>query len=378
MIDPDIIDTLRAQVAACVATDRALLDELVTEIRPLQSKQQRINPRSVTSVALVGTDGGNNELRFDPFLVQVIRIVDSSSNQLWMEVVGPTTPLSALERVHFTTAGIPASPLGRMMERLGIRALEELSPVLRDGTQDRPRSPSWTGVYRELNEWAVLLELASKDYGTDTLVVFDGFLRSKMFSGTLFAQYGRLLREAVEEQQRKKRNVLIVGVAKHSKVLARYRLALKLLNILRGKYPAFVDIPRDIERRAYVWSEYARGQADQSSDGEASKFVNGKMYFVKFGDREHDAIWPVDIFEPQAGQAAQAFGYLVKDAQDGFPIPLFPRSLQKAHDAAAIVGFDMDILQDVIVNGVRGVLGANAPILDEFMLDPGDVSQLRY
>jgi hypothetical protein len=87
MIDPDIIDTLRAQVAACVATDRALLDELVTEIKPLQSKQQRINPRSVTSVALVGTDGGNNELRFDPFLVQVIRIVDSSSNQLWTSAI---------------------------------------------------------------------------------------------------------------------------------------------------------------------------------------------------------------------------------------------------------------------------------------------------
>jgi hypothetical protein len=378
MIDPDVLAALRAQVGACVASDRALLDELVEEARLLQGAQHRIQPRSVTSVALVGTDGGNNELRFDPFLVQIVRIVDSSDNQLWLEVVGPTTPLAVLDRVHIAADGTPKSPLGRMMRSLNVASLSELSPVLRDGTPDRPRSPSWTQVYRELNEWAVLLDLVKKDYGTDTLIVFDGFLRSKVFKGTLFRDYGNLLKKAVDTQSARRRTILIVGVAKHSKVLTRYRLALKLLNILRGSYPAYVDIPRELEQKAYVWSEYARGQADETASGEASKFVNGKMFFVKFGDRSHDAIWPVDIFEPQSAQAALAFGYLVRDAQEGFPVPLYPRSLQKAHEAAAMVGFDMDILQDVIVDGVRTVLGQQAPILDEFMFEPADPSQVRY
>src|SRR5215813_14017686 len=39
--------------------------------------------------------------------------------------------------------------------------------------------------------------LLKKDYGSDTLVVFDGYLRSKVFKGTLFIEYGRLLERAI-------------------------------------------------------------------------------------------------------------------------------------------------------------------------------------
>jgi hypothetical protein len=377
MIDPELFVQLRKEVASCVASDKAVLDQLLDEILPLRAHQKRIHPRSVTSVALVGTDGGNSELRFDPFMVQVIRIVDSSNNQIWLEVVGPTTPLAVLDKVHFN-GSTAISPLGRMMQVLGVSNVVDLSPVLRDGTWDHPRSPSWTSVYRELHEWAALLDLAQKDYGTDTLIVFDGFLRSKIFRGTLFRDYGKALKTALDAQAAKKRTVIVVGIAKRSKVLSRYRLALKLLEILRGNFPGYVEIPREVEQRAYVWSEYARGSADETEAGEAAKHVNGRMFFVKFGDRPHDAIWPVDVFEPQAAQAALAFGYLVKDAQEGFPIALYPRSLQKAHEAAALVGFDMDALEDVIVGGVRSVLGARAPVLDEFMLEPSDPAQGRY
>jgi hypothetical protein len=203
-------------------------------------------------------------------------------------------------------------------------------------------------------------------------------LRSKVFKGTLFARYGELLADAVHRQKRNRRNVYIVGVAKHSAVLARYRLALKIKRILRGSYPAYVQIPRELEEKAYVWSEYARGRTDESQGGEAPKFVNGTMFFVKFGNKSQDTIWPVDIFEPQTNLAQTAFGYLVKDAQEGFPVCLYPRSLQKAHEAAALFGLDMDLLQDVVTDGVRAVLGEGAHILDEFVLEPADPSQTRY
>lgn len=216
------------------------------------------------------------------------------------------------------------------------------------------------------------------NYGSDTLIVFDGFLRSKVFKGALFARYGELLAEAVDRQKGNRRNIYIVGVAKHSKVLARYRLALKIKRVLRGAYPAFVQIPRELEQKAYVWSDYARGRADEAQGGEAAKFVNGVMFFVKFGNRPHDAIWPVDLFEPQAGEAQTAFGYLVKDAQEGFPVSLYPRCLQKAHEAAALFGLDMDLLQDVVTDGVRAVLGDSSHVLDEFALEPADPSQTRY
>ena len=69
MFDADTIGELRTQISNCVLDDRALLDELLEEIRPLETTQLRIQPRSTTSISMVGTDGGNNELRFDPFLI---------------------------------------------------------------------------------------------------------------------------------------------------------------------------------------------------------------------------------------------------------------------------------------------------------------------
>jgi hypothetical protein len=377
MLDPDTLKVLRSEVARSVASDRELLHTLLREVQPLENSQHRIQSRSTTSVSMVGTDGGNNELRFDPFLVQIIRVVDSNHNELWLEVATPTTPVVALDQRHFKGSE-PVSPLGRMMHALGIKSVAQLSPMLRDGTEERPRSPSWTNVYRELTEWAVLLDMARKEYGSDTLIIFDGFLRSKVFKGTLFVRYGELLADAIARQRRNRRNIYIVGVAKHSAVLARYRLALKLKGILRGSYPAYVRIPRQLEEKAYVWSEYARGRDNQEQGGEPAKYVNGVMFFVKFGNRSQDAIWPIDLFQPQADQAQTALGYLVKDAEEGFPVGLYPRSLQKAHEAAALFGIDMHLLQDVVTDGVREVLGDRRHVLDEFVLEPADPSQSRY
>ncbi len=199
MLDPETLAKLRQEVAYCVVADRTLLDDLLKEIAPLEHSQHRIHPRSTTSVSMVGTDGGNNEFRFDPFLVQIIRIVDSNRNELWLEVVTPTTPTAEPNSRHFEN-GRPISPLGRMMEALDVRSVGDLSFMLRDGTPDKPRSPSWINVYREVTEWAVLLDMTKKEYGSDTLIIFDGFLRSKVFKGTLFKRYGELLAEAIEKQ----------------------------------------------------------------------------------------------------------------------------------------------------------------------------------
>ena len=250
MFDPDTIRVLREQISSCVLDDRSLLDDLLDDIRPLESAQVRIHPRSTTSVSMVGTDGGSNELRFDPFLVQVVRIVDSNQNELWLEVVTPTTPVRVLDHRHLDAFQNPLSPLGRMMKDLGVRSVRDLSPVIHDG-EKRPRSPSWTNVYRELSEWAVLLDLTKKDYGSDTLIVFDGFLRSKVFKDTLFVEYGKLLRGAINQQRQRRRNIYIVGVAKRSAALDKYRLAMKLRGILRGRYPAYVRLPRDLEATTF-------------------------------------------------------------------------------------------------------------------------------
>ena len=379
MIDPATQAELKRAIADCIGMDRAILDTLRAEIAPLKAEVRRIQPRSTTSISLVGTDGGNNQLQFDPFLIQLIRVVDSSNNEYCLEAVSPTTPISALDARQFRPDGSPSGPLGEMMAYLGVDSLPALSHMIRQPGKGKPVAPSWVQVYRELFEWAVLFSLLNKDFGTDTLIVCDGLLRSKVFAKDLFAKLLRGMQERIEgHQSRSRRKVYLTGVAKHSKVLSRYRLAMALEGVLQTDYPAYVEVPREIEERAYVWSEFARGNDRVAEGGEINKFVGGKMFLVKFGNRHRDPVWPIDIFLPQAGDAQLILGSMLADAISGFPVPHYPRCLQKAHENAALVDFDFDILQDSIYEGVRACLGDEASALDTFQLQDADPAQRRY
>ena len=108
MIDPASQAQLKEAIADCIGTDQGVLDALREEIRPLKSATRRIQPRATTSISLVGTDGGNNQLQFDPFLIQLVRVVDSSNNEYCLEAVSPTTPIGKLDKRQFepdVTAG---------------------------------------------------------------------------------------------------------------------------------------------------------------------------------------------------------------------------------------------------------------------------------
>jgi hypothetical protein len=365
--------TLRDRLQA----DRGLLDQLRADVRTSLTNAHRIQPRSTTAISLVGTDGGNNRVQFDPFLAQVVRVVDSSNNEYCLDVITPTSDRESLSRQHVSATGEPLTPLGRMMKYLDVTNLWELSTMIEPPGRDP--APSWVQVYRELTEWAVLFCLVrEKNFGTDTVIVCDGLLRSKVFAGELFRTYRAGLDEAIRRQQdESRRAIFIVGVAKHSKVLQQYRLAMALEGVLRTDYPAFVEVSRQLEEKVYKWSEYARGD-EREGQGEANKFVAGKMFFVKFGARARDPIWPVDLLISQVGEAPRIMGYLLADATDGFPVPFYPQCLQRAHENAALVDFDMDILQGEIIDSIREILGVEQDILDEMRLMDADPSQRRY
>lgn len=379
MIDPGTQTQLKGAIADCIRTDHGILDTLRAEIRPLRGATRRIQPRATTSISLVATDGGNNQLQFDPFLIQLIRVVDSSDNEYCLEAVSPTTPIDKLTKRQFSTDGPPCTALGEMMEFLGVGSLPALSHMIRPTDPDKPVPPSWVQVYRELVEWAILFSLLNKDFGTDTLIVCDGLLRSKVFAQDLFQKLLAGIHERIEEKwTRSRRHVYLAGVAKHSKVITRYRLAMALERVLQTDYPAYVEVPREIEEKAYVWSEFARGDDRLREGGEINKFVGGKMFLVKFGAHRRDPVWPVDVFVPQVPQAQAILGFMLADAINGFPVPHYPRCLQKAHENAALVDFDLDILQDFIYEGVRTSLGGHAETLDVFHLQDADPAQRRY
>jgi len=372
---------LRQQVYTRMGQDYCILEVLRDEVRPLRERTRRIRPRSATSISIVAADGGNNSLQFDPFLAQVVRVVDSSNNEYCLEIVTPTTDVQELGALQFGEDGKPRSALGQMMASLGVRELPALSHMIRVNQAGEPTSPTWIQVYRELVEWAILLALVrERDYGTDTLIIHDGLLRSKVFARDLFARYSSLLTDAIKRQWvDNRRRIYLVGLAKHSKVLSRYRLAMRLERVLWHNYPCYVEIPRELEEKAYVWSEYARGD-DRNLENitEVNKFVAGKMFFVKFGGRPADPVWPVDILISQIDDASIIIGYLLADALNGFPVPFYPLSLQRAHELAALVDFDFEILQDMVFDGIREALGSDSPVLDSFRLQDSNPSQRRY
>ncbi|MEZ4641592.1 MAG: DNA double-strand break repair nuclease NurA [Chloroflexota bacterium] len=378
MIDPHSYETFKTTLLQRVQQDRFLLEQLRQEVRVLSTEAHRIQPRSSTAISLVATDGGNTQVQFDPFLIQIVRVVDSSNNEHYLDVLTPSTDIDALNNTHLQKNGEPTA-LGEMITALGLSHLSQLSYILPDPTKDSRANVRWIEVYRELMEWAVLLSLVrDHTFGSDTLIVFDGLLRSKIFRGDLFRKYLNLLIQAINQHYHRKRRIYLVGVAKHSKVLSRYRLAMALEKVLLTHYPAYVEIPRELEEKAYVHADYARGDDIALPTERLNRFVGGKMFFVKFGSRPQDPIWPVDIFLPQHKHAAVILGHLLADATNGFPIPFYPLCLQRAHENAALVHFDYHLLQDNILNSIRHILGEEAIDLDIFRLQDMDPAQERY
>ena len=287
--------------------------------------------------------------------------------------------VTALSRKQFDAAGNPTTPLGRLMHYLDVSELHQLSPTILHDNDRRPRSPTWVNVYREIMEWAILFDiLRTTTFGTDTLMLFDGLLRSKVFAGDLFHRLLQGIREAITAHAQRRRNVYLAGIAKHSQVYTRYRLAMSLEDVMTAPYPCSVEIPREIEAKAYRWAEYARGDDVNTGDGEINKYVGGKMFFVKFGGGRRDPIWPVDIFVSQTDKSHIIIGCMLADAVSGFPVPLYPLCLQRAHENAALVDFDFDVLQDQIYEAVRDILGDQAPVLDAFTLQSADPAAARY
>lgn len=387
MFDPEDIGPLRDAIRACAEQDRRVLDSICAEVCLLKSEVRIVRPRMATAVSLVASDGGNNALVYDPFLFQVVRVVDSCGKQMCLDVVSPTMDTDVLSRRQFDDEHRPVTDLGFLMDRLGVTThhLHDLSPMIPLG-KDVRESPekvgtSWVQVYRDLVEWAVLFRLVvDRSFGTDTLVVRDGLLRSKIFSRDLFTKMMRQVEAAIDEARRvHKRSVYMVGIAKHSKVLQRYQLAMALEHVLPGEEARYVRIPAELEAKAYKWSEWARGRGQEQEGGEAAKFKAGDMFFVRFGQRTSDPVWTVDVLESQSDKAQEIFGYLLADAINGFPVPYYPRCLQTAHEHAQVAGFDATILQHEVLEAVRDLLPIDRrAILDRAQLDSGDVSERRY
>jgi hypothetical protein len=180
-------------------------------------------------------------------------------------------------------------------------------------------------------------------------------LRTKSFKRKVFPLIDQLIREAYFKHKKDNVTISIVGVAKQSSVLSQLNVALELEETLHKPYPCYVQVPKDIEADCYNFDRTWLDTLESSEANEEGEYLYqsvGKLFLVKFGDRPFDPVWPVDIAEWQLFEADKIIGQLTKDAQPGFPIPDFPMCVQKAHDFAKVNGLEVEILQDMLFDGI--------------------------
>ena len=143
---------LSASIRSAILADRHVLSSLKEAVRPLKRTTKRIQPRRSAAVSIVATDGGHNGFTFDPFMVDVIRVVDSGDKQYCFEAITPGMPVDEIDSRHFDASGTPMSALGRMMRALEVKSIGDLSTSIRKRPEER--TGLWTTIYRELTEWA--------------------------------------------------------------------------------------------------------------------------------------------------------------------------------------------------------------------------------
>ena len=203
MLGPEALSGINAAIADQQAAAEALLRELRQDVRANLMPSSIIRPHSATAVSFVASDSATNRLAFDPFRLQLIRVVDSQGRERFLDVVSPRTDPDELDERHRARR----DSLGILMEDLEVPHLSELSPMIPSGDDVRHRpdavNTSWTGDYLDVVEWAVLYHrIKSADWGSDTLIVRNGLLRSKIFADELFTRLGDLLQREIERHRR--------------------------------------------------------------------------------------------------------------------------------------------------------------------------------
>jgi hypothetical protein len=346
---------IKNRVLEAYQNEDPLLQKFREYAKRIKNDVKPIRPYSVNAVSFVSSDGGDNRLYFNPAVIELVRVVDSRGNQCALDAIAGNTNSKAFNERAQAGSNVVVEPLRKLCDDLGMKVLD-LSYLLE--SIDKPgKSTGAIRTYRDIVEWAVLYDLIKyREWGSDTIIIREGMLRTKSFELTVFPLIDEQIRAACEKHKKERNiNVSIVGVAKQSAVLTKLTVALELEEALHKDFPCYVKVPYDVEEHCYnfdgTWLETASTK-ERSKDGKMRYQSFGNLYLVKFGDRPFDPVWPVDIAEWQVNDAERILGQLQFDARPGFPIPDFPMSVQKAHDFAKVNGLEVDILQDILFEGI--------------------------
>ena len=349
-------EEIKRRIFDAYKSEEPVLKEYREYARRLKNDVKQIMKYSVNAVSFISSDGGDNRLYFNPATIELVRVVDSLGYQCALDAIAANSQVNELNiRIHAGADNpLLVEPLKRLCHDLKTDVVGLSYWLTALGKQGK--STRAIRMYRDIVEWAVLFDLMKyREWGSDTIIVREGMLRTKSFNREIFPEIDRQIRDAYQKHKRKKITISMVGVAKHNAVMSRLSVALELEETMHKPYPCYVKVPDDIEAECHKsdsrWVDTLEtGEPDE--DGRYSYQSMGKLFLVKFGNRPFDPVWPVDIAAWQLSEADKILGQLISDAQYGFPIPDFPMCVQKAHDFAKVNGLETDILQDILFEGI--------------------------
>ena len=352
-LSEDNFDQIRDRVRTAYETEEPVIQQFREFAIKLKNDVKFIRPYSVNAVSFVSADGGDNRLYFNPAVIELVRVVDSRGNQCALDAIAGNAKSESLDKRGEPGNSLMVAPLQKLCNDLNV-TVTQLSYLLK-GLGEPGKSTGAVRTYRDIVEWAVLYELLHKEWGSDTIIVREGMLRTKSFKREVFPHIDKKIREVCAKHKKNHVNVSIVGVAKQSAVLSRLAVALELEETFHKPFPCYVKVPKDIEEKCYNFDRTWLNTLETSEPNEDGNYLYqsmGKLFLVKFGDRPFDPVWPVDLAKWDVNEASRILGQLLNDAQPGFPIPDFPQSVQKAHDFAAVSGIEVSVLQDILFNGI--------------------------
>ncbi len=349
----DNFEIIRNRILAAYDIEDPIIVKFREYAKRIKNDIKQIRPYSVNAVSFVSADGGDNRLSFNPAVIELIRVVDSRGNQCALDAIAGNADASTLNDRGINGNALEVLPLIKLCGDLNT-TVTGLSYLL-GGLGQTGKSTGAIRVYRDIVEWAVLYELLFKDWGSDTIIIREGLLRTKSFKREVFPKIDQKIRDICLKHKKENVNVSIVGVAKQSAVLSRLAVALELEETFHKPFPCFAKVPKDIEADCYYYDKTWLDTLETSEANEDGKYLYqsiGSLFLVKFGDRPFDPVWPVDIAIWDETEANRIIGQLLNDAQPGFPIPDFPMSVQKAHEHAKINGIEISVLQDFLFAGL--------------------------
>ena len=373
MFTSEQLPELRRKIRAQAALEARVLDELVKQAAGLAPHVRPIRPRTATAVALTAADGGNNSVAFNPFELQVIRVVDSQGKELFLDVVSPATDIDELGRRHRDDRTV----LGKLMDDLDAQRLSDLSSMM------TVRNRRWVEVYRDLCEWATLHDLVtSHEFAADTLIVRDGLLRTTIFTGDTLVRLG----EPHEAGHRPASARTTAGGSGSPGWPRRPRCSITTGSPCRWRGSS--TGARRVSCRSLHEHPGAASTARTpttcasratTSPAGGRRRTSGRCTSCASAPHAGDPIWTADLLAWQRHDAQAVFGHLQADAAAGFPVPFYPFSLQQADAHSRVADLDLDIIEDGLVDAVREHVGdGKRHIVDALLLATQNVAARRY